>query len=141
MSFKIKHLGMWVDSDSVWLSDDIWMENQQTFPDDLPDVAYGGVDLSMTTDFSAVVWNHPQEVEVETINDDGIPITTIQTIKWIRWVYYMSEERLRNHKMEDIRQWARQGHIKVSPGRTIDYKMIKRTFWIMQIDIKSQLFL
>lgn len=126
VSFKIKHLGMWVDSDSVWLSDDIWMENQQTFPDDLPDVAYGGVDLSMTTDFSAVVWNHPQEVEVETINDEGIPITTIQTIKWIRWVYYMSEERLRNHKMEDIRQWARQGHIKVSPGRTIDYKMIKK---------------
>lgn len=126
VSFKIKHLGMWVDSDIVWISDDIYMANQISFPDELPPISYGGLDLASTTDFCAICWNHPEEVEVTRETEDGLIITAVETRKWVKWMYYLPEDTVRKHKMESIRQWSREGHITTTKGRTTDYRVIKQ---------------
>lgn len=125
VSFKIKHLGMWVDSDIVWISDDLYMANQLPMPDVLPSIAYGGLDLASTTDFCAICFNHPEEMEVTKETDDGYVITTVESRRWQKWFYYLPEDTVRNHKMESIREWSRSGYITVTKGRTTDYRVIK----------------
>lgn len=125
VSFKIKHLGMWVDSDIVWISDDLYMANQLPMPDVLPSIAYGGLDLASTTDFCAICFNHPEEIEVTKETEDGYVVTTVESRRWQKWFYYLPEDTVRNHKMESIREWSRSGFITVTKGRTTDYRVIK----------------
>jgi phage terminase large subunit-like protein len=130
VGFKIKHLGMWVDSDVVWLSDDLWMSNQEPLPEILPDIAYGGLDLASVTDFCWITFNHPIQVDIETWetdeHGDTIPVRRTVTKRLMVYKCYLPEITVKNHKMESIRTWAREGYITVTPGRTTDYRIIKK---------------
>lgn len=129
VSFKIKHLGMWVDSDVVWISDDTWMANQEPFPAELPEVCYGGLDLASVTDFSWVTFSHVVRYIADTwITDehgDTIPVRKEMRKRYMVYKCYLPEETVRNHKNEMVRQWAKEGYITVTTGRTTDYRVIK----------------
>jgi phage terminase large subunit-like protein len=130
VSFKIKHLGMWVDSDVVWISDDVWMANQRQIHEPLPEIAYGGLDLASVTDFCWLTFCHPTKKMVDgyEIDQDGemVPVTKEVTERRMVYMCYLPEETVKTHKMESVRTWAREGYIKTTTGRTTDYRVIKQ---------------
>jgi phage terminase large subunit-like protein len=82
---------------------------------------WAGVDLSMTTDLSAVSFVFPC--------DDGA--YDVQLFFW------MPEQGVRKRELRDgvpYRQWAEQGFIELSPGGVIDYRDVKaRLEWASQV--------
>src|SRR5690606_38911504 len=64
-NFKTKHLNMWVDAPTVWISQEIWQKNKV---DEIPEELFSdlgsfrAVDLSTTTDITAdVILSEPDE--------------------------------------------------------------------------------
>jgi phage terminase large subunit-like protein len=73
---------------------------------------WAGVDLSMTTDLSAVALVFPGDDELFEI----LPF------------FWIPEEGLRKRELRDgmpYGRWADQGYIELSPGQVIDYRDIK----------------
>lgn len=129
VDFRIKHLGEWMDSDVVWISDDVWMANQTKIHEPLPGVAYGGLDLASVTDFSWLTFNHPVKrmALVNVVDEDGNMNKEEREITYRRMVFkcYLPEESVKTHKMDLVRTWAKEGYITVTPGRTTDYRYIE----------------
>lgn len=80
-----------------------------------------GVDLSLTTDLSAVSCVFPRD-------DKGYDVLAFP---------FLPEEGIRKAEVRDgmpYREWARQGWIETSPGRLIDYGTIKaRIAWACEL--------
>ena len=110
VDFKIKHLNLWVDADVTWISDEAWMRGQEEWEDFTEgSMIYAGLDLASTRDFSALC----------IMMDVG-------GTKYMQWKYYVSETFIKNAELEDLRQWARDGYITVTPGNTTDYNFIQK---------------
>lgn len=79
--------------------------------------AWAGVDLSMTTDMSAVAFLFP--------GLDGV----FEILPF----FWMPEEGIKHRELRDgmpYRTWAEQGFLELSPGNVIDYRDIKaRLAW------------
>jgi len=91
--------------------------------------AWPGVDLSMTTDMTAVTFVFPSEDG----NFDLLPF------------FWMPENGLRKRELRDgmpYRTWAEQGFLELSPGDVIDYRDVKaRLLWGTQMfDIPQMCF-
>jgi phage terminase large subunit-like protein len=74
---------------------------------------WAGVDLSMTTDMTAVAFLFPDE---ETDVFDVLPF------------FWMPEEGIRARELKDgmpYSTWAEQGFLELSPGNVIDYRDVK----------------
>jgi len=87
---------------------------------------WAGVDLSMTTDFTALTLIFRDIIK----NDDGKVIAD-----WFDFLpfYWMPEEGLAKRERRDgmpYRAWAEQGFIELSPGAVIDYRDLQaRLYW------------
>jgi len=87
---------------------------------------WAGVDLSMTTDFTALTLIFRDIVK----NDDGKVIAD-----WFDFLpfYWMPEEGLAKRERRDgmpYQTWAEQGFIQLSPGAVIDYRDLQaRLHW------------
>jgi phage terminase large subunit-like protein len=76
---------------------------------------FGGLDLSTTTDVTALAWVFPPE------NDGGL---------WhVLSRYFVPEENLRKRAERDRAPydlWTRQGFIEATPGNVVDYGAIEQ---------------
>lgn len=114
--FKNDRLNMWLDaSASPFMDMDEW--DACLAPQDLKELAhlpcYVGVDMSVTTDLTAVVavWKKP---------DGGV---------YIKPHFFCPEEGIRNKGERDgvpYPFWAEQGHITAIPGRVIEQDVVER---------------
>lgn len=122
VSFKTKHLNMWVDASKVWISDDLWMQNADPLPmQELEGAtAYAGLDLSSTRDITAyvLIFDFPQKLYI-------LPFF------WIPEMNYMDRVKKDNVNY-DI--WVKKGLIKTTPGNAIDYEYLERD--ILEINKK-----
>lgn len=123
VDFKIKHLNMFVDSDTVWISQDVFKLNQKPvneWPQDVQTLYQGkrvsdtikaraGLDLASIYDFTALC------IEVE-----------YEGTIYVWWKFYLPEQTVKTHPDENYRIWARAGHITVTPGNATDYTYIKK---------------
>lgn len=110
-TFRRLLLNQWTEQDTRWLSMDAW----DACADELPDLAgvtcYAGLDLSSTTDITALVLAFPVGGTVYLkpyfwIPQDGI------------------EKRVRRDRVPyDV--WVRDGLIEATPGAVIDYEFIR----------------
>lgn len=108
-------LDVWTQSETKWVNLEHWKECGK-----LVDVnglrgrrAYGGLDLSSTTDISAFVLVFPPE----TATDDYKVLCR----------FWIPEEAMRKRSHEDrvpYESWVRQGYIEATPGNVIDYDFI-----------------
>lgn len=92
-------------------------------------VCFPGVDLSMTTDMSSVVFVFP--------SDDG----SVDLLPF----FWMPEAGLRKRELRDgmpYRTWAEKGFLELSPGNAIDYRDVKaRLLWGAQMfDVREMCF-
>jgi len=121
--FKRYHLNLWTDHVSRWLSIENWDAGAGKFSwKELERVLAGrecfaGVDLSTTTDLTAVVYVFPPlEDEIE-LGPWGVLCR-----------FFLPVERLVQAERRDrlpYRRWVEQGALLTTPGNVVDYEFIE----------------
>ena len=107
--FRTFHLNQWVGQSTRWLPMDHYNKCPQIIDLDAlkGKTCYGGLDLSASDDFSALVLGFREK--------DGVTLLPS---------FWLPEETV--NKNDDYRRWADQGFIKVTPGNIIDYEVIRK---------------
>jgi phage terminase large subunit-like protein len=117
-NFLTKRLNVWTDSQTRWISTDKWNASFRYEIDETQlkgAVCFGGLDLSSTTDITALVWLFPQ-------NDGNDEWYDVLCRFWIP--EENMRERVRRDKVPyDV--WIREGWIQTTPGDVIDYDFIE----------------
>jgi phage terminase large subunit-like protein len=114
------YMNVWTQAESRWFSREAWDSCAglgHTFEEFKGRKAYGGMDLSSTKDYSAVVWVFPPEDGNE---DGGYDILCR---------FWLPEDALEKRRADDgdqIREWNRAGWLEFTPGDVIDYAYIKK---------------
>lgn len=130
VNFKIKHLGMWVDADVVWITDEIWKRKQ---PDSMPplvnrDLAMA-IDLASVSDFTSTCFTWS-----ETVNE--------KKKYYCYWKYYIPEAALDTYKDKNlvlqIKRWVKDGYITLTPGNVTNYHHVKQD--ILDVAAKNRIF-
>lgn len=143
--FKRYHLNVWTEQAVRWLPMDAWDEcghpppapktkgkrkapaiaawqrntRWQTLPEEMEGrQATVGLDLSSTTDLTALVWVFPPE------DEDG---------PWV-WVprFFIPEARIAERVRRDkvpYDQWAKVGALTATPGNVVDYAYVKHQLY------------
>jgi phage terminase large subunit-like protein len=114
MTFRRLYLNQWVNSVQRWLPMDKW--DACSDPVKVEDLAgkpcYGGLDLSTTTDLTALSLVFP----------DGNSGYDVLAHFWIPEDTAIEKER---KDKVPYREWARRGYITMTPGNVIDYDYIE----------------
>lgn len=113
--FLVKRMNVWTSSSVAWISYEDWCASAGKVDEQalLGRRCYLGADLSAVSDISSVCAIFPWE--------DG-------SVKAI-WRYYLPEDGIEKKCLRDraeYDQWARDGYITLTPGRSIDYDFIER---------------
>ena len=116
-AFRRMHLNEWTEQAERWIDLAAW--DACAGPIDLEALrgktCFGGLDLSTTTDVTALAWVFPPE------QDDGL---------WhVLSRYFVPEENLRKRAERDrvpYDLWTRQGFIEATPGNVVDYGAIEQ---------------
>lgn len=107
-AFVQLHLGVWTRSVSKWIGLEKWDACRTELPDLAGRECYAGLDLSTTTDLTALVLAFPGERT------------------WLVPHFWLPEARLRNRTDRvPYELWARQGLLSVTDGEVVDYDRIR----------------
>ncbi len=117
VDFKTKNLNMWVDAPTVWLQDEIWMQNTHGInPEELKGaICYGGLDLATGIDINAFCLYFPKFREVGG--------------RWINpvlWWFWIPRSKVKTEDF-DYTEWVERGFITPTDGvfdNIIDHKKI-----------------
>ena len=110
-AFLRLHMNVWTQSETRWIDPDAWAAcSGQTPIEQLRNApCYAGLDLSSTTDISALVLKFPETGDV---------------FSW----YWIPEDEMTKRERRDrvpFSAWARHGYVEPTPGNVIDYEYIK----------------
>ncbi len=114
VDFRIKNLNRWVSGTTRWANMEIWIQKCCTpFDDDtlLGRTAYGALDLSSTSDFTAFTMTFPNA---------GGPCPQ----KHMFWVPEDKVPALIRQLRVPIRQWIADGYMTATPGPIVDYETV-----------------
>jgi phage terminase large subunit-like protein len=110
-SFRRYRLNQWTEQDVRWLSMEKWDAGGDKLPDLAGKSCFAGLDLSSTTDVSALVLVFP---------DDGG--------YWVLPFFWVPEEGARQRERRDrvpYGDWIRGGFMEATPGEVVDYDRIR----------------
>ena len=110
-SFRRYRLNQWTEQETRWLSLEKWDACNEDPGDLYGRVCYAGLDLSSTTDLSALALVFPGDDRFDVLMRFWVP-----------------EEGARQREHRDrvpYTQWIRQGQIQATPGEVIDYDRIR----------------
>lgn len=114
--FLQKELNLWTQASTRWISPDMWRALNLR-PIVVGDLAgrecYGGLDLSSTTDITALVWVFPPragEMAMDVLPRFWIPEDKI-------------EKRTKNDRVP-YESWVRQGWMTTTSGDVVDYDFV-----------------
>lgn len=110
-TFRRLLLNQWTESDVRWLSMDAWDACGEALPDLAGATCYAGLDLSSTTDITALVL--------------AFPIGGKVYLKPYFWIPEEGIERRVRRDRVPYDQWAKDGVIQTTPGAVIDYEFIR----------------
>ena len=111
-SFRRYRLNQWTEQDVRWLSMDKWDACAVPLVNLDGRECFAGLDLSTTTDISALVLVFPGEERY-----DVLPL------------FWVPQEGARQRERRDrvpYGQWIRDGHMEATPGEVVDYDVIRR---------------
>lgn len=111
-TFRRLHLNQWTEQDVRWLSMDKWDDGDAELTDLEGQPCWGGLDLSTTTDLTALVLAFP--------GDDGVIYA--RTYAWCP-----RESMIRREKRDraPYTAWDRRGCIESTEGNGVDYEVIR----------------
>ena len=121
--FKVKWLNIWLFQKSLWLESEAWQSchNEAFDREDLKGMrCYGGLDLAITTDLSALTLTFPPQSGIYEGQKDLTKTTSI-TFFWCP--ADSIQKRSRKDKVPYL-NWADKGHIIPTPGKIMDHDYI-----------------
>jgi phage terminase large subunit-like protein len=114
--FKTKHLNIWTEAQTRWITADKWMLNNS--PVDAEGMAgrrcFAALDLSTTTDLSAWVLCFPPETRGDKYR--------------FLYRFFLPQDNMHERELREkvnYSAWIRDGFITATPGNVIDYDFIK----------------
>ncbi len=111
VDFKTKNLNFWTDAADVWLQDETWVKSGSN--PSKHQSWFIGVDLAATQDINAVVlFSSPDKKGYHSIKP----------------YFFVPEEKVKMLSADGIvtyRDWAKEGHLIVTPGNVADHNAIK----------------
>lgn len=110
-TFRVLTLNQRVNMVSAFVSPAVWKAGNAA-PEALDGVVYGGLDLSATTDLTALVLTCRKGGLVHVQADFWMPQDSVQ------------EASRRDRAPYDL--WVKQGFIRTTPGKVIDYDFVAR---------------
>jgi hypothetical protein len=116
-AFRRMHLNEWTEQAERWIDIGAWdaCDGQVNLEHLRGRRCFGGLDLSTTTDVTALAWVFPPEGDHE-------PWHVLSR-------YFVPEENLRRRAERDrvpYDLWTRQGFIEATPGNVVDYGAIEQ---------------
>ena len=110
-AFLRLHMNVWTQAENRWIDPDAWaLCSGQTEIEHLRDEpCFGGLDLSSTTDLTALVLKFPRTGDV------------------LCW-FWIPEDNIVLRERRDrvpFSAWVRGGYVETTPGNVIDYEYIK----------------
>ena len=115
IDFKTKNLNMWCHSLHKWANMPIWMERCRWLIDEKElegRMAYGGLDLSAVSDFTAFTLDFPL--------DDGRHYQITHC-----WVPESMVTQISRQCRIPLRKWIELGWVTATPGDVIDYDYVR----------------
>jgi phage terminase large subunit-like protein len=111
--FKRLHLNIWTEQETRWLDMAKWDDCGGTLdPAELEgQPCYAGLDLSSTTDITALVLVFPQAAHYAVLSYFWVPAENIR--------------RRAERDRVPYPLWAQQGHIEATEGNVVDYDIIR----------------
>jgi phage terminase large subunit-like protein len=118
-AFKRYHLNIWTEQETIWLPHDKWLACSRG-PESVTLEAlagrrgFGGLDLSSTTDLTALAIDFPRD-------DGGCDL-------WMH--FWMPSEGIAERDKRErtsYAKWAAEGWITLTEGNVVDYDVIRRT--------------
>ena len=110
-TFRRLYLNQWTEQDVRWLSMDAWDACAAPVPDLAGLPCFAALDLSSTTDLSALVLAFPIEDTIHLLPFFWMPAEGIK-------------KRVERDRVPYDR-WIKDGFIEATPGRVIDYEYIR----------------
>ncbi|MEG1546802.1 MAG: terminase TerL endonuclease subunit [Bacteroides sp.] len=107
---KTKNINIWCDAETVWIPDDYILNATKdiNIDDFIDKECYVGIDLSSTSDITAVSFMFPTEYKY-----------------YFKTIYYLPEAALKEKRFKELYgEWRRQGLITITPGNVVDYDYI-----------------
>lgn len=111
-TFKRLLLNVWTEQDTRWMPMDQWDACGYALPDLAGRPCYAGLDLSTTTDITALVLAFPVG-----------PTTHLLPFFWVPQEGIHKRAR-RDRVPYDV--WQREGHIEATEGNVVDYDLIRK---------------
>lgn len=111
-TFRRLYLNQWTEQDVRWLSMDAWDACNAALPDLKGRDCYAALDLSSTTDLSALVLAFPIDGVVHLLPFFWVPSEGVK------------KRAERDRVPYDV--WIKEGLIEATPGRVIDYERIRK---------------
>lgn len=111
-SFRRYRLNQWTEQDVRWLPMEKWDACDSPLPDLKGCECFAGLDLSSTTDISALVLVFPQEDR--------------HAVLPFFWVPGEGAERRERKDRVPYQRWIKDNHIEATEGEVIDYDVIRR---------------
>lgn len=110
-TFRVLTLNQRVNMVSAFVSPGVWKAGNGA-PGGFDGLVYGGLDLSATTDLTALVLTCRKDGALNVLPFFWMPQDMVQ------------EASRRDRAQYDV--WVREGHLRTTPGRVIDYDFVAR---------------
>jgi phage terminase large subunit-like protein len=126
-SFRRLYLNQWTEQGSRWLSLTQWTACAGETPSYAGRACYVGLDLSSTTDTTALVAVYPDA--------DGLGFD-------VRVAAFLPADKLRERTTRDrlpYDEWARRGVLIATPGNVVDYERVRAELaaWADESDVRE----
>lgn len=125
--FRRLYLNQWTEQSSRWLSMEQWDHCRQLPVTYSGRACYVGLDLSSTQDLTAMVAVYPI--------GDGPAFD-------VRAVAFLPAENIRERSNRDhapYAEWAKDGHLILTPGNTVDYERVRQELnqWAADSEVRE----
>lgn len=141
-AFQRLHLNLWTSGITRWMPMPAWDACAVRVDEAalLRQPCYAGLDLSSTTDLTALVLVFPQVVG-ESLSAESKPIKIVD-YKTLPFFWIPKDNMLERIKRDRVPYdlWEKQGHVYATPGNVVDYDFIvakleqlRSTFDILEI--------
>lgn len=117
VNVRTKNLNQWVESSSVWISDEVIKANMQKIPIEAfnNQMVSAGIDLAAVSDLTVYCLFTPPDESREFYPDKYL----------FKCFYYLPSECLENNKnWQRYRQWNQHKYLTINNGNVTDYRYI-----------------
>lgn len=124
-SFRWLYLNQRIEASAPFVSKSVWQGCGGPVAKQFDGPVYGGLDLSSVNDLTAKVW-----------------ISWVDGAWHVKPTFWLPREGIAEKSRTDrvpYDVWAREGHLRTTPGKTVDYEFVAETLWrdCQEMDVRK----